>query len=97
MSRPLKRRLLLEADATNSEETATGTLLELKETLIEQAREELRDAVQSMARSMEAAFKEYRQAEEERWQCSSRAGADCRTDWTACYGPVQSTLFGGLP
>jgi hypothetical protein len=30
-------------------------------------------------------------------QCSSRAGADCRTDWTACYGPVQSTLFGGLP
>jgi hypothetical protein len=21
----------------------------------------------------------------------SRAGADCRTDWTACYGPVQSS------
>jgi hypothetical protein len=70
MSRPLKRRLLLEADATAAEATATvtGTLLELKETLIEQAREELRDAVQSMARSMEAAFKEYRQAEEERWE-----------------------------
>jgi hypothetical protein len=28
---------------------------------------------------------------------ATRAGADCRTDWTACYGPVQSTLFGGLP
>jgi hypothetical protein len=66
MSRPPKRRLLLEADAT--EATATGTLLELKETLIEQARDELRDAMQSMTRCMEAAFKEYRQAEEERWE-----------------------------
>jgi hypothetical protein len=66
MSRPLKRRLLLEAEATEAT-TATGTLLELKETLIEQARDELRDAMQSMVRSMEAAFKEYRQAEEERW------------------------------
>jgi hypothetical protein len=66
MSRPPKRRLLLEADAT--EATATGTLLELKETLIEQARDELRDAMQSMTRYMEAAFKEYRQAEEERWE-----------------------------
>jgi hypothetical protein len=66
MPRPPKRRLLLEADTT--EATATGTLLELKETLIEQARDELRDAMQSMTRYMEAAFKEYRQAEEERWE-----------------------------
>jgi hypothetical protein len=66
MPRPLKRRLLLEADTT--EATATGTLLELKEILIEQAKEELQDAMQSMARSMEAAFKEHRQAEEERWE-----------------------------
>jgi hypothetical protein len=69
MSRPPKRRLLLEAA---TEATATGTLLELKETLIEQARDELHSAMQSMKQSMtrymEAAFKEYRQAEEERWE-----------------------------